>query len=301
MVNTLSPETDLKNVTAEVSLEIPGGVSIEPTVQVLLEPTVDFPTKTVVDPMVMAPAQVTVEVHAAPIVENSVEYPLEVPAEATVEVPFETTAEIPREVTAGSTAVDTLTSSLGATAVETAATSIINEINVEAGVWPSEHLQEQIVEFSVHLMGEVYSDDLKDPSSPQYQNLAQQFTEKIEDAFEGFPWFKGVFVLEFREHMDTKGPSTVVVHYAVTLEVDAGGIGNNTLDHINLPSNAVEVSYPGSEEQPSVVFTVTDLRSYITEALHKENLVGNSTLVLDPDSLQLENVLSETAIMIKVA
>ncbi|KAI1885393.1 hypothetical protein AGOR_G00219680 [Albula goreensis] len=83
--------------------------------------------------------------------------------------------------------------------------------------------------------------------------------------------------------------TAVVVHYAITLEVDEG-ISKETLDYINLQSNLVGNSYPEPDERPTVVYTITDFRNYITEALHKENFIGNTTLAVDPESLQLENV-----------
>ena len=81
---------------------------------------------------------------------------------------------------------------------------------------------------------------------------------------------------------------SVVVHYAVTLEVDGAGISNETMDYINLQSNVVEKSYRDAVERPTVVYTITDFRNYITEALHKENFMSNTTLDVDPDSLQQE-------------
>ncbi|XP_070969022.1 interphotoreceptor matrix proteoglycan 2-like [Oncorhynchus clarkii lewisi] len=83
---------------------------------------------------------------------------------------------------------------------------------------------------------------------------------------------------------------SVVVHYAVTLEVDGAGISNETMDYINLQSNVVEKSYRDAVERPTVVYTITDLRNYITEALYKENFMSNTTLDVDPDSLQQEQV-----------
>ena len=83
----------------------------------------------------------------------------------------------------------------------------------------------------------------------------------------------------------------VVVHYAIVLEGDGAGITNETMDLITLQSNRVEKSYTEPEELPTVVYTITDFRNYISEALHKETLGnnGNTTLDVDPDSLQLEN------------
>ncbi len=81
----------------------------------------------------------------------------------------------------------------------------------------------------------------------------------------------------------------VVVHYAVVLEGDGAGISNETMDYINLHSNMVENSFTDPDELPTVVYTITDFRNYITEALHKKNFIRNTTLEVDPDSLQLEN------------
>lgn len=81
----------------------------------------------------------------------------------------------------------------------------------------------------------------------------------------------------------------MVVHYAVVLEGDGAGISNETMDYINLHSNMVENSFTDPDELPTVVYTITDFRNYITEALHKENFIRTTTLDVDPDSLQLEN------------
>ncbi|XP_062302694.1 interphotoreceptor matrix proteoglycan 2 [Osmerus eperlanus] len=151
-------------------------------------------------------------------------------------------------------------------------------------------MKDQVVELSIRLKGETYNNALRDPFSVQYKQLAKQFTEKIEEAFERLPGFKSVFVVEFRPQKDLERGLVVVVHYAVTLEVDAAGISNETMDFITLQSNTVEKNFPDAEERPTVVYTITDFRNYITEALHKENFMSNTTLDVDPDSLQLENV-----------
>lgn len=81
----------------------------------------------------------------------------------------------------------------------------------------------------------------------------------------------------------------VLVHYTITLEVDSSGITNDTLDFISLQNNLVEKNYPGAAEQPTVVYTITDFRNYITEALHKDNFMTNSSLESQSDPLLLEN------------
>lgn len=74
----------------------------------------------------------------------------------------------------------------------------------------------------------------------------------------------------------------VLVHYAITLEVDEGGIANDTLDFIALQNNLVEKNYPGAAEQPTVVYTITDFRNYITEALHKDHFMANDSSLETP-------------------
>lgn len=72
----------------------------------------------------------------------------------------------------------------------------------------------------------------------------------------------------------------VLVHYAITLEVENDGLANDTLDFITLQNNLVEKNYPAAAEQPTIVYTITDFRNYITEALHKDNgNVDNGTVL----------------------
>ncbi|XP_065115856.1 interphotoreceptor matrix proteoglycan 2 [Paramisgurnus dabryanus] len=155
---------------------------------------------------------------------------------------------------------------------------------------PIRPVRDHKLELSIKLKGESYDDALRDPSSNYYQSLSKQFIEKIEDIFERLPGFKKIYVLEFRYFSLFFRGLAVVVHYAVVLEGDGAGISNETMDYINLHSNKVENSFTDPEELPTVVYTITDFRNYITEALHREYFVGNSTLDVDPESLQLKNV-----------
>ncbi|XP_073717825.1 interphotoreceptor matrix proteoglycan 2 isoform X1 [Misgurnus anguillicaudatus] len=186
------------------------------------------------------------------------------------------------------------------TSVQTSSKDISNDILDENNligneiddilVRPIRPVRDHKLELSIKLKGEIYDNALRDPSSSYYQSLSKQFIEKIEDIFERLPGFKKIYVLEFSPQKDIEGGLAVVVHYAVVLEGDAAGISNETMDYINLHSNKVENSFTDPEELPTVVYTITDFRNYITEALHRENFVGNSTLDVDPDSLQLKNV-----------
>ncbi|KAK1167988.1 interphotoreceptor matrix proteoglycan 2-like [Acipenser oxyrinchus oxyrinchus] len=159
--------------------------------------------------------------------------------------------------------------------------NITNEI-VDVTERPVSPVAEQVVELSIQLTGESYSEDLENPDSVRFQDLTKHFIYEIQNAFQRLPGFKSVNVIEF-------SVNAVLVHYGVTFEVGTGGISNETRDFINLHSNKVEVPYPEPEESPTVVYTVTDLRNYIAEALSKEAIIGNAPLAVDPDSLQLAN------------
>ncbi|MED6253964.1 hypothetical protein ATANTOWER_010037 [Ataeniobius toweri] len=157
--------------------------------------------------------------------------------------------------------------------------SIGNEI-FETLLRPPRPLKDHVVEMRIKLKGETYNDALRDPSSFEYQQLARQFKRKVEDAFERLPGFKNIDIIEFRPQKDLQRGLVVQVHYAIILEVevDSGGISNDTLDFITLQNNLVERSFLGAAEQPTVIYTITDFRNFITEALHKDKFLTNSSL-----------------------
>lgn len=43
------------------------------------------------------------------------------------------------------------------------------------------------------------------------------------------------------------------------------------------------------EDNPTVVYTISDFQDYIAEILQKNALLENTSLILDPSSLQLTN------------
>nr|XP_047913948.1 interphotoreceptor matrix proteoglycan 2 isoform X1 [Anser cygnoides] len=162
---------------------------------------------------------------------------------------------------------------------EDADTTINNEIKKE-----DENLMrpvtEQMIEFSIVIVGEKYSEELSDPDTVKHQLLSEQFVSQIQKVFEGLPGYKNIHVLEF---------SGVEVHYAVTFDGEA--ISNATWDLINLHSNKVEDnSFMDIEDNPTVVYTISDFQDYIAEILQKNALLENTSLILDPSSLQLTNV-----------
>uniref|UniRef100_A0A3Q4HHE4 Interphotoreceptor matrix proteoglycan 2b n=1 Tax=Neolamprologus brichardi TaxID=32507 RepID=A0A3Q4HHE4_NEOBR len=142
---------------------------------------------------------------------------------------------------------------------------------------------DEVVELSMKLKEETYNDALRDPSSFEYQQLARHFKRRVNSG--SCSIVKQADQSCFRPLRGL----VVLVHYAITLEVDGSGIANDTLDFISLQNNLVEKNYPGSAEQPTVVYTITDFRNYITEALHKDNFMTNNTLETQGDPLLLEN------------
>ncbi|XP_077436521.1 interphotoreceptor matrix proteoglycan 2 isoform X2 [Vanacampus margaritifer] len=131
---------------------------------------------------------------------------------------------------------------------------------------------EQVVELSILLTGVMYNDELGDPHSLHYQTLSRQLAQKIEDALSGLPGFKSVSVMDFRPHKDLQGLDGIVVDYAVTLAVDDAGISSDQLDYLTLQSNQVENSYREVKEHPTLVYAISELKTFVTEDLLKDAL-----------------------------
>ncbi|XP_032942721.1 interphotoreceptor matrix proteoglycan 2 [Catharus ustulatus] len=145
---------------------------------------------------------------------------------------------------------------------------------------------EQMIEFNILVVSEQYSEELKDPSAAEYQLLSERFISQIKRVFEGLPGYKNIHILDYSPSEEDSG---VEVHYAVTF--DGKAISNATWDLINLHSNKVEDnSFMGIEDNPTVVYTISDFRDYIAEILQKNALLENASISLDPNSLQLTNV-----------
>ncbi|XP_008947212.1 PREDICTED: interphotoreceptor matrix proteoglycan 2-like, partial [Merops nubicus] len=169
--------------------------------------------------------------------------------------------------------------------VEDADTTINNEIKKqdEKLVKPA---AEQMIEFSILVANEKYSEELRDPASAEHQRLSEQFISQMKSVFEGLPGYKSIHILDYRSPEEDSG---VEVHYAVTF--DGKAISNASWDLINLHSNKVEDnSFMSIEDNPTAVYTISDFQDYIAEILQKNALFENTSLSLDPNSLQLINV-----------
>ncbi|XP_045707902.1 interphotoreceptor matrix proteoglycan 2 isoform X5 [Phyllostomus hastatus] len=164
--------------------------------------------------------------------------------------------------------------------------SISNEIEtaIEESTKPA---AEQVAEFSIHLLGEQYKEELQDASSFHHQSLVEEFISEVEQAFTGLPGYKDIRVLDFR--FPKENGSGTDVHYEVTFNGEA--ISNATWDLISLHSNKVENhGLVELDDKPTAAYTISNFRDYIAETLHQNFLLRNSSLNLDPDSLQLINV-----------
>nr|KAF6382255.1 interphotoreceptor matrix proteoglycan 2 [Pipistrellus kuhlii] len=170
--------------------------------------------------------------------------------------------------------------------------SISNEIETVTEE-PTRPAAEQVAEFSIHLSGEQYREELRDPSSFRHQSLVEEFIAEIENAFTGLPGYKDIRVLGFRP--PNENGSGTVVHYAVTFNGEA--ISNTTWDLISLHSNKVENhGLVELDDKPTAVYTISNFRDYIAETLHHNFLLGNSSLNPDPGSLQLINAVLPTGL-----
>ena len=70
----------------------------------------------------------------------------------------------------------------------------------------------------------------------------------------------------------------VVVDYAVTVAVDGAGVSTEQLDYLTLQSNRVENSYREVKERPTVVYTISEVKNYATEALHNVEVESGKTM-----------------------
>ncbi|XP_058510741.1 interphotoreceptor matrix proteoglycan 2 isoform X1 [Solea solea] len=165
-----------------------------------------------------------------------------------------------------------------------------NDIAVQ---FPSPAALEQVVELSILLTGELYSDDLHDPVSLHFQTLSRQLTEKIEASLEKLPGFRSVSVLDFRPQKETQGLDGVVVDYAVTVVVDAAGVSTEQLDYLTLQSNHVENSYHEVKELPTVVYTVSEVKNLDTEALESVSEISESVSAADITMVASDTVVGE--------
>ncbi|XP_048202479.1 interphotoreceptor matrix proteoglycan 2 [Perognathus longimembris pacificus] len=152
---------------------------------------------------------------------------------------------------------------------------------------PAKPAAEQVAEFSIHLLGRQYREELQDPTSFHHQHLAEEFISEVENAFAGLPGYRQIHVLEFRSPKENG--SGIDVLYTVTFNAEA--ISNTTWDLISLHSNKVENhGLVEMDDKPTAVYTISNFRDYIAETLHQNFLLGNSSVNPDPESLRLINV-----------
>ncbi|KAM4700079.1 interphotoreceptor matrix proteoglycan 2 isoform 2-T2 [Discoglossus pictus] len=169
--------------------------------------------------------------------------------------------------------------------------SMDNEI-IKVTEKPLKPVGEKMVEFKIILLGETYSKELGDKSTDAHQKLAGKFITQTQDVFRELPGYKNTKLQHISPSLQDDRIG-VEVQYAVIFDGDADAISNATLDLMNLQSNKVDdTSFFDIEDDTAAVYTTGGFRDYVLEALHKQSLLGNNTLDLYPDSLQLLNVKS---------
>ncbi|NXL84402.1 IMPG1 protein, partial [Alectura lathami] len=127
---------------------------------------------------------------------------------------------------------------------------------------------EQMVEFSVTLTDQEYTDELSDPSSPQYRQLAAKFQLQMQKIFEKLPGFKEIHVLGFKS-------SSTIARYVVNFERDGSEFKSTADDISTIGSNKVEnekapLSANEEREISATKLTVTDLQQLVATALHED-------------------------------
>ncbi|MBN3301796.1 IMPG1 protein, partial [Amia calva] len=182
--------------------------------------------------------------------------------------PEPVTEKVP-ETTTGSK--ETFTSTLEVSRPDdTVPNEIVNDTKVpdkdlELANTVPEQLVDQVVEFSVTLVDQGYSELLSDSDSPQYQDLTQTLYDQMLHVLNKLPGFKEIRVLGFRSE-------GVSVRYAAVFEIissDYSNIGDEIMD-------------PMRYDEKTIV-SVSNLRELIAKALHEEK-----SLLLDLDSINLE-------------
>ncbi|KAM4694309.1 interphotoreceptor matrix proteoglycan 1 [Discoglossus pictus] len=127
---------------------------------------------------------------------------------------------------------------------------------------------QQIVEFTVTLTNQQFTEELSDPSSPQYQELADNFQVQMQKVFEKLPGFKEIQVLRFRQKKEIDGSDSIVVRYAVVFQRGSSE-SKNTIDETpTIASNKVENG--NIQEAKEMSYTVMELQDMVAMALRDD-------------------------------
>ncbi|XP_053237292.1 interphotoreceptor matrix proteoglycan 1 isoform X4 [Podarcis raffonei] len=143
---------------------------------------------------------------------------------------------------------------------------------------------EQMVEFSVTLTDQEYTPELSDPTSPQYQKLAEKFQLQMQKIFEKLAGFKEIRVLGFRQKKEKDGSSSTVARYVINFEREESEVKGPADDISTISSNKIEnekgsISTEG--EIPATKPRVTDLQQMVAMALQEDK-----SLSMDLGTLQ---------------
>ncbi|XP_038616810.1 interphotoreceptor matrix proteoglycan 1 [Tachyglossus aculeatus] len=152
-----------------------------------------------------------------------------------------------------------------------------NKPSKETGVTNvvSEAVAEQVIEFSVILSNEEFTEALEDLNSSQYRELTEKLQIQMQTIFEKIPSFKEIRVMGFRQKKERDGRSSTVVRHAVVFARESSERGKIGKDPTPIGSNQVESqrSPPGvkeDDEDPVIKLTEADLQQLISMALEEE-------------------------------
>ncbi|XP_069462386.1 interphotoreceptor matrix proteoglycan 1 isoform X2 [Ambystoma mexicanum] len=134
---------------------------------------------------------------------------------------------------------------------------------------------EQIVEFTVTLTNQRYTEELSDPSSVPYQELAASFQLQMQKVFEKLPGFKEIRVIMFRQKKEDDGTSSIAVSYAVVFQRGGSEAKPDIEENPVIASNKVENGNQELEETAeegtvAEKYTVTELQEMVAMALHDD-------------------------------
>ncbi|XP_043942731.1 interphotoreceptor matrix proteoglycan 1 [Protopterus annectens] len=141
--------------------------------------------------------------------------------------------------------------------------------DLEATNTVPEQLLNEVVEFNIALNNQEYSQELRDPSSPFYQDLAQNMRIQMIKALEKLPGFIQSRVLGFN----------TIVHFAVVFEkspTETSNIGERFLNPGSSKADNKGDSPITEEgrEKPVISRTVVKLQELVAMALYDDTTLG---------------------------
>ncbi|KAM9842937.1 interphotoreceptor matrix proteoglycan 1 [Aulostomus maculatus] len=123
-----------------------------------------------------------------------------------------------------------------------------------------ENYEEYIVEFSVTIVDPVYSELLRHPEAPEYNDITREITNRMLKVFEKVPGFKEIRVLGFRSQ-DVSMRYAVVFNGETELSDEPGGVVEpeaETNEDVNAPK-LKQIIVKALEQEPSLPLDIQTL------------------------------------------